>query len=111
MHWLLPQMAQARVDEIHYLFRKCGHLAEFAVLALLLWRAIRHANPDMARHWRWPQAGVALLAVFFYAATDEFHQTFIPGRTGQVSDVFIDLSGGAIGLVMLWLAGKFAKRW
>jgi len=111
MHWLFPRMAQARVAEFHHLFRKCAHVAEFAVLGVLLWRGIRHAKPDPQRPWRWSQAGLALLAVLLYAATDEIHQTFVPGRTGQVSDVFIDVSGGAIGLVMLWLAGKLGKRW
>jgi len=111
MHWLFPWMTQTRVDEIHYLLRKCGHLSEFAVLAMLMWRAIRHATPNPPHGWRWSQAALALLFVTLYAASDEFHQTFVPGRTGQVSDVFIDASGAAIGLGLLWLAGKLRKRW
>ena len=39
LHWLFPQMSQAHVEEIHHLIRKCGHLTEYAILALLLWRA------------------------------------------------------------------------
>jgi len=111
MHWLFPRMAQARVEDFHHLFRKSGHVAEFAILGMLLWRGLRHARPDPQRRWRWSQAGLVLMAVLLYAATDEFHQTFVPGRTGQVSDVFVDLSGGAVGLGMLWLGGKLGKRW
>jgi len=111
MHWLFPRMTSARLEEWHYLFRKCGHLLEFAVLAVLLWRAIRHARPAAQRGWQWSQAGLALVALVLYAASDEIHQTFVPGRTGQVSDVFIDLAGGAIGLGLLWLAGKLVKIW
>jgi len=111
IRWLFPLMVQARVDEIHYLFRKCAHLAEFALLAILVWRAIRHATPNRPPPWRWSQAALALLFVALYAASDEFHQMFIPGRCGQVSDVFVDASGGAIGLGLLWLVGKLRKRW
>ena len=111
MHWLFPRMAQPHVEEIHYLFRKCAHLSEFAILAVLVWRAIRHLSPKAQLPWRWSQALLSLLLVAFYAASDEYHQTFVPGRTGQVSDVFVDLCGAAIGLGLLWLAGKLANHW
>jgi len=111
MHWLFPLMAKTRLDAIHYLLRKCGHLTEFAVLAVLMWRAIRHASPISPHPWRWSEAALALSFVMLYAASDEFHQTFVPGRTGQLSDVFIDASGAAIGLGLLWLVGTLRKRW
>ncbi len=111
MHWLFPHMADVRIEFFHFLFRKCGHLTEFAVFGLLLWRAIRHASADGHPPWQWSQAGLALLLVMIFAASDEFHQTFVPGRTGQVSDVFIDTSGAVVGLGLLWLGGKLLKRW
>ena len=111
MRWLFPWLAQGRIEEIHYIVRKCVHLAEFSILALLLWQAIRHTQITVTRRWLWSQSGLALALVLFYAASDEFHQTFVPGRTGQVSDVLVDTAGGAIGLGVLWLAGKLFKRW
>ena len=111
LHWLFPQMPQTRIEEIHYLFRKCAHVTEFAVLALLFWRAIRQPQKNTARPWHWPEAGLALALVFLCAASDEFHQIFVATRTAQVSDVSIDTSGGAIGLLLLWLIGKVLKRW
>ena len=110
MHWLFPQMAQAQIEAIHYLLRKCAHLAEFGVLALLLWQAIRHTGTRVVGRWSWPQARLALVLVFLYAASDELHQAFVPGRTGQVSDVFVDTAGGALGLGAWWLAGRTLKR-
>ena len=104
-------MSQIRIGEIHYLFRKCAHMAEFSILALLLWQAIRHTHITAQRGWLWSQAGLVLALVLLYAASDEIHQTFIPGRTGQLSDVMVDTAGGAIGLAMLWLAGRVFKRW
>jgi len=111
LHWLFPQMPEAQVKEIHFLIRKCGHLTEYAVLALLLWRAVRRPVKNDSRPWVWPEAGLALAIVFLYAASDEFHQSFVPTRTAQVSDVFIDTAGGAAGLLALWAFGRWRKHW
>ena len=117
MHWAFPSLTAEQIDSIHYIFRKICHLTEYALLALLLWRAIRHTHhPTVASQrsedgWRWPEAGLALAIVWLYSASDELHQVFVPTRTGMVSDVFIDTSGGAIGLLLLWSCGKLFKRW
>lgn len=104
-------MSQTRVEAVHHLFRKCAHLTEYAVLALLLWRAVRRPGKNDPRPWIWPEAGLALAIAFLYAASDEFHQIFVPTRTAQVSDVFIDTVGGAASLFALWIIGRWRKRW
>jgi VanZ family protein len=111
MHWLFPGMTSEHIELLHFAFRKCGHLTEFAILALLCWRAIRQPQRGDLRPWRWDEAGLALTLVFAYAATDELHQVFVPQRTGMVADIFIDTIGGALGLFALWLMGKIFKRW
>ena len=68
--------------------RKLAHAAEFAVLGVLLLRALRDERAAFA-------AGVA------YAVTDEVHQHFVPGRLGSPVDVAIDAVGVALG-VLLW---------
>lgn len=102
LHWLFPGMSLAHIQWVHLLVRKCAHLTEFGLLALLCWRAIRRPATHPSRQWRWNEAGLALGLVFIYSASDELHQTFIPGRTGQVSDVVVDVAGGTIGLLLLW---------
>jgi len=104
-------MAQERIHLIHHVFRKCAHLTEYAALALLLWRAVRRPVKNDPRPWVWPEAGLALASVFLYAASDEFHQIFVPTRTAQVSDVFIDTAGGAASLLALWIIGRWRKHW
>jgi VanZ family protein len=91
--------------------RKCAHLTEYAVLALLLWRAMRKPVRNDPRPWNWREARFVLLLVMCYAATDEFHQIFVPARTSLVSDVFIDTAGGAAGLAALWILGRWRKHW
>jgi len=109
LHWLFPSMSQANVDIIHHIFRKCAHLTEYAILAMLLWRAL-HVSKNQLPAWSWPKVGGTLLLVFLFAASDEFHQSFVPTRTPLFSDVLIDTAGGAIGLLVLWFIHHFRKR-
>ena len=111
LRWLFPHMTQAHIEAIHHFFRKCCHLAEYAMLALLLWRALRRPVKNDSRPWGWREARLALGIVMLYATTDEFHQLFVPERTGLVSDVFIDTGGGAAGLFAFWFLGRLRKRW
>jgi VanZ family protein len=111
LHWLFPQMPETRVDASVYFVRKCAHLTEYAVLALLLWRAVRKPVKNDPRPWSWRAARLALLIVTLYAASDEFHQIFVPTRTALVSDVFVDTAGGAAGLLALWTIGRWRKHW
>jgi len=95
-------MSQETIERLHHDFRKCGHLTEYAILGLLVWRAL-HGTKSALPPWSWPKVGGTLTIVFLYAALDEFHQKFVPGRTPLVSDVFIDVAGAAIGLLGLWI--------
>jgi VanZ family protein len=72
------------------ILRKLAHLAEYAVLGVLLDRALRR-----------PQLVVAVALAGFYAVTDEVHQLFVEGRHGSPVDVGIDTFGALLG-VFLW---------
>jgi len=111
LHWLFPHMTPEHVELIHHLFRKCAHLTEYAILAFLLWRAIRKPIPNDPRPWQWRDAALAIFIVFLYASTDEFHQRFVPTRTPMVSDVFIDTSGATAGMILLWALGTRLRCW
>jgi VanZ family protein len=79
------------------LLRKLAHLVEFAILGALLARAL----PELH----------ALLAGLAYAAFDELHQHFVPGRTGALRDVAIDAVGVLLG-ILAWrrLRGRRLRR-
>ena len=109
LRWLFPHMTQAHVEEIHLYFRKCCHLAEYAVLALLLWRAVLSRAGTDSPSWNWRHAGMVLCVVFLYAASDEFHQRFVPTRTPLVTDAFIDTGGGAAGLMAIWIVQLYRR--
>jgi VanZ family protein len=110
LQWLFPQMSQDTVHLIVFLARKCAHLAEYAVFALLVWRALNRSKNNLTP-WSWPKVSGTLLIVFLYAASDEFHQIFVPTRTPAIHDVVIDTIGGAAALLAFWLVGHWRKRW
>src|SRR4051794_18663160 len=73
--------------------RKFVHFGEYALLSVLWWRALRtRLDPRRA-------ALVALIVTSLYAATDEYHQTFVEGRSGNPFDWAIDTAGAAVGLM------------
>lgn len=102
LRWLFPHMPESEMEALHHILRKCCHLAEYAVLGLLVFRAVSHSR-NMLPMWSWPRVGGALLIVFLYASSDEFHQLFVPTRTSRFSDVLIDTTGGAIGIFIAWI--------
>ena len=111
LHWLLPALSNDAVYFVVLAVRKCAHLTEYAILALLVWRARRKPFRGDARPWLWAHAAEALWVAVFYAASDEFHQTFVPSREGCVRDVVIDSSGAVLGLGALWLFGRWRNYW
>ncbi len=94
----LPGVPEAWLD---ILMKKTAHFLSYAVLARLYLRALGV--------YKGLPLAPALLALFLaavYAATDEFHQYFVPGRTSSLTDWIIDCGGAAVGL----LAPKVAER-
>jgi VanZ family protein len=111
MHWLFPNASEHTVNLVVLLVRKCAHLTEYGILAVLVWRARRKPFRGDRRPWRWSEAAEGLWVNVFYATTDEFHQTFIPSREGCIRDVLIDSTGAVFGLLLLWLIGRWRKWW
>jgi VanZ family protein len=104
VRWLLPDISAQDLDFLHLLFRKTGHLVEYAILATLFWWALG-AHRYVSNRQR--SLRVFLFATF-YAATDEFHQAFVPSRAASVVDVMIDAAGA--GLALLTIAGLLALQ-
>lgn len=112
LRWLFPHLPAETTDGLITFIRKGGHVSEYGVLTLLVWRARRLARPQPAPSgWDARSAVAAGWLAVLYAATDEFHQTFVPSREGCVRDVAIDSCGVALALLALWLCCRwFAGR-
>jgi VanZ family protein len=94
LRWFSPDVSDATIASVQLVVRKCGHLTEYAILAALLFRAMRLFAP-------------AFIVAAIYAALDEFHQSFVASRTASPWDVAIDCVGALVGLA-LW--GLFHNR-
>lgn len=111
LHWLFPNIADESVERVQTVVRKSSHAIEYAILGLLLWRARRKTFSNSSTGWQWRDAGIVVAFCALYAATDEFHQTFVAGRQGSPWDVLLDTSGALVGMILLWLAGRGLKWW
>lgn len=100
------QKQRAFVEKISYPVRKAAHATEYAVLGMLLAGA--------AYQKKMPARRLMLLSWGIgtgYAATDEIHQLFVPGRSGQLSDVLLDscgvMAGAAVAVVAIYFFWNF----
>jgi VanZ family protein len=110
MRWLFPDLSDEAVHASVMFVRKCAHVTEYAVLAMLVWRALRKPAEHGNAPWRWSEAGLVLTLVALYAASDEIHQAFVPSRVASVRDVLLDSTGAALALLALWGFTLLRKR-
>jgi VanZ family protein len=108
LHYLMG-MDPARFEIVHHYIRKTGHFVGYFTLSFFLfraWRATLHL--PWAPRWALRWAAIAFTMSALVASLDEWHQTFIPSRTGVFSDVLLDASAALTAqiLIFLFLAGK-----
>jgi VanZ family protein len=108
--WICPGISGGTIDLLHLAIRKGAHLTEYAILALLLRSAIGEPWRQAGKRLSWRITAVAFVLSAIYAASDEFHQSFVPSRSASVRDVLIDMCGAAIGLSMLMGINSLAEK-
>ncbi len=92
--WLFPDFGPRDLRDLHEVVRKSAHVIEYAVLAVLSFRALRLSLEQPLLR----TVGLALLIVVSVAAADELRQSLIPARTGSLSDVVLNFAGGGLGV-------------
>ena len=98
LRWLNPDISAGTLAEIHFCVRKAAHVTEYAILALLVSRAVfRETNPNWARSTLFVGAWIAGTVV---AVCDEFRQSFVESRGASPWDVMIDGAGAIFGLLL-----------
>ena len=88
-----PTLETSEIYWQDFVLKKSAHMIEYAVFALLIYRALKYSGTKIRR-----AVVLSLLIAVIYAITDEFHQSFVPGREPKIRDVFFDTIGGALGL-------------
>lgn len=87
------------ISQTHYIIRKMAHFISYLILSLLLSNAL---GPS-----KFP---TTLTICILYAILDEFHQTLIPGRSGNILDILIDTSGAITGTALYNVVHKIILR-
>jgi len=115
--WLLIQIlgllhatvSPQTFEVLHHLMRKAAHMTEYAVFCLLLYAAFLDADDF---EWRPRLALRSVVIAGIYSLTDEYHQTFVPGRTPSIIDCGIDTAGAALStlIVLAWSRRKTVVR-
>lgn len=89
---------------IDYPVRKTAHAMEYALLAGLVLGAVTAVVINIR------YVAIAAFIAILYAATDEFHQLFVPGGSGRVTDVLIDGCGAVIGTLIIMGISRVIAR-
>ena len=119
-HWLLPiwirlfgPISPAHWEVVHHYIRKTGHFVGYGGVSIGFFEAWRVSLEVRWQEWRRRvlyAAGLALLSTLLLASWDEWHQSFIPGRTSSVRDVFLDCCGALVAQILLfWLLSAFRR--
>lgn len=95
--WFGHPLEASTGDFVNHVIRKIAHVTEYGILSALSFRALRGEQT----HWSllWAISAVALAV--FVASIDEFHQTFVPSRTGTWHDVVLDTAGATVAQIII----------
>ena len=90
-------------DIFFMIIRKMAHITEYFILGILVLNFINEFKVDK-------KIIISILICFILASFDEFHQLLIPDRTGRLLDVFIDMIGASLGILILSLIKNHKKQ-
>jgi VanZ family protein len=108
LRWLFPDWTNGERAQLHMWIRKTAHVVEYAVAAILIYRALWLTGRARSRA---AAALPTLLLVAAVASSDEFRQHFLGGRTGAPWDVALDVGGGIAGLTLApWIVPWLVAR-
>jgi VanZ family protein len=94
----------ASFEPYHVFIRKSGHVFGYGLLSILLFRAWRETLPSASgATWTFRWGSIAVLGTALVASLDEWHQSFLPSRTGNIHDVFLDTGAGIAAQLALFL--------
>ncbi|MGA7908078.1 MAG: VanZ family protein [Candidatus Sulfotelmatobacter sp.] len=111
LHYLFG-VDPVRFETWHFYIRKSGHVVGYGILSVLAFRAWRETFPAPGNPlWTVRWASIAVLMTAFVASLDEWHQTFIPSRTGRWQDAVLDTCAGIAvqGILFAWVRWRQSR--
>jgi VanZ family protein len=99
------------LSSANHVLRKTGHFSGYGTLGLLFYRGRRLSGQILSiRRPRLADAAFSLVCTLVVASADEYHQSFLPSRTGRPQDVLLDTAGAALFLLLLQLWLRLRRR-
>lgn len=95
------------VNKLNVPLRKCAHATEYAVLAILI---IFTINAYATKNYSMKKILLVILICFIYSLTDEYHQSFVPGRTSLFTDCLVDTTGSIIACIIYTTIKKIKEK-
>lgn len=102
---LSREQQEKLIDEFVVPVRKSAHFFVYMILGILLISFICEFSLSTQK-----TIFLAIFLAFLYACSDEVHQLFVPGRSGQVKDVLLDTLGASVGIFMYQLFLKIRLK-
>lgn len=99
----IPSSELPNFDAIDYIVKKGGHAFGYGLLGLSYLRGLKGESEDVAKRWYF----LAWTMTVLFSTTDEFHQSFVPGRHPAATDILIDAFGAALAL---FIANRYFKQ-
>ena len=109
IHALYGNISHHRFEQIHFLVRKAAHFGSYGLLGFLAFYSWRSTLPALPR-WSVRWSALALLTVLAAASLDEFHQSFVPSRTGSWRDVALDMTGALFFQLVILVFARLRGR-
>lgn len=110
LHQVFPSLSShisgLDASALAFIVRKTAHFTEYAILGILFYFFYRQTLPQKNGLQLFV---LAILSSFLYACTDEIHQLFVPGRSGQFTDVLVDTLGASFGCMVLALSNYLRR--
>jgi VanZ family protein len=98
---IFGRVSDAAWDVIHHYIRKSGHFIGYGLLCLAWLRAWWMMLALRALAF-WRSAVLGLICTALVASCDEWHQTFLPNRTGSPRDVLLDCCGATVAILLVY---------
>ena len=105
---ILAKIFRTDPADLAVFVRKGAHFTEFLALGVSLLYTVK--DYDDSRHSLFTVALLSWGIAVLYAMTDEFHQRFVQGRSGEIRDVMIDACGAAAGILIVICVALFRQR-
>jgi VanZ family protein len=110
LHFFLG-MDQAHFEHWHFYIRKGGHVFGYGLLSIQLFRAWRETLPSIRNaRWTFRWATIAVLGTALVAGLDEWHQSYLPSRTGTLWDVLLDTCAGIGAQILVYLGYAWFQK-